>query len=137
MPYLSRASRFRFPKTQTRTLRGRLFLARLPEARDEAQEQSGVLAAQAGGERGAGQARDADVEARRLGCHPDLGVRSGQTSAGLRETDSAEVDRLEELPEFISRWETNSPHPGYDFGNRYNRRNPVLTRFRFPHKLIP
>ncbi|MST94034.1 MAG: hypothetical protein EXS33_01960 [Pedosphaera sp.] len=43
-PRFGRAGGFRFPAIAARVVRGRLFLARLPEIRDAAEKQSGVLA---------------------------------------------------------------------------------------------
>jgi hypothetical protein len=73
-PYLSRKTGFRVQAGAARTVRGRLFLAWLSQARDQAGQQSRILAAQTGGKQKTGCAGNADVAARALARHSNLGM---------------------------------------------------------------
>ncbi len=98
-PYLSCPTGFRLFQAQARALRGRLFLARLSRARNNAPGQSLVLANETFRQQAARWAHDADVAAVGLAGDPNLGVRVeqmrsaelGLRNAGIRVADSAGV----------------------------------------------
>ena len=87
-PSTCRAPRLRFQKTAHGNLRGRLFLAWMPQARDVAREPGGLVAAQDRGQPSPRPAGDADIAEGGVEGGADLGT---PTSKSKGQRPKAEV----------------------------------------------